>query len=868
MSRRPLAAFLALLLLPLLVGGASPAPVAAAAASGGPPPFIAASAGPEASARIDATVTRTVGGRRVTLPAAVVPALQPGDQVDVRFTDYTRPAARVNYHVDVAFITEAAPQRWLFEKSGPWDELFRNRTGGRRPGPAPVSDLRFTYGKGVAQGIPIFFIVPEDVKTRGMDGVRDYVDAHPTDFKNMSQSANTAVDKYNWFEDFLHSLAIGSLNPLSGGNSVAAIATSLGADPTSVASCYSEGGTQSQVATCIETTLGTVNYQTNINAPTEAQFFGGLVGAATPVRMASYLVSLLSVWQIFLKHGHQEYEYLPTTLDLATPSAPGKPSPQLLMGLKVPALRPPAATSDALFFTIGDPQAATSPPVVVNAAASEGVCARDARLEVPLHLDRTSKYVHDTELEVTPDGRPPYAIPIDPHSLGAPVVPRDALTGADDGGYTVRLDGRFGFEPIVQPDRVLARIAVPRPATWSVAPLPHHEPIAGGTLDVVASSADAPCLSRAEMQIGSAPPIPLKATHLDDRRVELVAALKDVPPGEARVRFYQDDPVHRTMVESASTLAIAPQPAQVTPASAIANIGDPFVALSGNGFEKIAAVRVAGTTYKKDPDATSTFACFSGPPLGGNGAVPGESVSSQLVTSDGSPGEVFVTRLNGPRPALNAPSVTPNVAVHPASDPLAVTLGMSSGELPAQWEVRIRRAGPPRSPCAALNAQTTFGVVPAADVHVENGSQLAAVVHPTDELHDNAFGTLQIQLVDTQTKSTSEWLPLPGTFVREPQVSRILCPADPAAPCTMLGTGLSAIAAIANAQGAFVPPDSSCTASQKGQECLQVPHAAHYTLQLEDAKTTLPVPDAVVTTAAPPAPATTQAPAPTSSAHP
>jgi hypothetical protein len=854
MARRPLAALLAFLLLPLTVG-ATPAP-APTAAPGGAPAFIAASAGPQASARIDATVTRTIGGKRVTLPAAVVPALEPGDQVDVHFTDYMRPAARVNYHVNVAFITEAPPQRWLFEKSGPWDALFperqsrpTGRNARRQPAaPARVSDLRFTYGQGAARGIPIFFIVPEDDKTRGMDGVREYVDAHPTDFKNMSQSANNAADKYNWFEDFLRSLAIGSINPIGSGNSVASIATSLGANPTAVASCYEYGGTQSQVAACIETTLGSVNYQTNINAPTEAQFFGGLVGAATPVRLASYLVALLSVWQIFLKRGHQDYEYLPATLDLATSPAPGKLGAELLMGLKVPALRPPAAVSDALFFTIGDPQAASSPPVAVNGASSQGVCARDPRLQIPLHLDRTSKYVHDTALEVTPDGGAPYAIPIDSHSVAAPVVARDALAGSDDGGFTVRLDGRFGFAPIVQPDRVLARIAVPRAATWSIAPLPHREPIAGGTLDVIASSAAAPCLSRAEMQIGSAPPIDLKATHLDDRRVELVAALKDVPPGEAHVRLYQDDPVHRTMVESSSALAIAAQPAQVTATSAVADLGDPFLALSGSGFEKISGVRIAGTTYTKDPDATSTFACFSGPPLGGNGLEAGESVSAQLLTGDGSPGQVFVTKLAGPRPALLAPTVTPNDAVHPSSDPLAVTLATSGGDLPAQSEIRLRRAGPQRSPCAALNAQGAVGVVPAADMHEQSGSQLSVVVRPADELHDNAFGTLQIQLVDTQTKSESEWLALPGTFVREPQVSRIVCPADPAAPCTMLGTGLSAIAGIANPQGGFVPPGSTCSASQKGQECLEVPHAAHYTLQLEDGKTPFPVPDAAVTT--------------------
>ncbi|HYZ17841.1 MAG TPA: hypothetical protein VE591_15630, partial [Candidatus Acidoferrum sp.] len=706
MRRRLLAACFVLLLVPLVLR----ADTSAVTAAGGQP-FIAASAGPQASSRIDATVTRTIGNKRVTLPAAVVPALKPGDEVHVVFSDYTRPRARVNYHVNVAFITEAPPLRWLYEKSGPWDQLFANRRG-RKPGAAPDPDLSFTYGIGDHRGIPIFFIVPEDEKTRGMDGVRDYVDAHPTDFKNMSESANTAVDRYNWFQDFLHSLAVGSLNPLAGGNAVTAVAASLGADPSTIATCYSQGATQSQVATCIETTLGSVQYQPNINAPTEAQFFGGLVGAAVPTRLASYLVSLLGVWQIFLHTGHQEYEYLPTSLDLATPSSPGGQSDQLLMGLKVPALRPPAASSDALFFTIGDPQAAASPPVVVNGSSATGMCAADSRVDIPLHLDRTSTYVHDTSLVVTPDGHAPYTIPIDPHSISAPTIERSALSGADDGGYTIRLAGRFGFDPVVQPDRVLARIAVPRAATWSVAPFPHRNPIAGRTLDVIASSAAAPCLSQAEMQIGSAPAIPLQIRRLDDRRIELQAALKDIPPGEARIRFYQDDPVGRTEIANAATLAIAAQPAQVDPSTApIAYLGDPFIALNGTGFESISGVRVGGTTYTKVPGSSSTTACFTGPPIGGNGLEAGESISSQLIPKDGSSGEVFVSKLAAPRPVLLPPTVVPNATAHPSSEPLAVELATNGTDLPAQREIRVRRAAPAGSPCDVLRADAGYGVV-------------------------------------------------------------------------------------------------------------------------------------------------------------
>ena len=71
---------------------------------------VTASAGPAAGAHVLATVTRVIGGARVTLPAALVPALQPGDAVDLSFPDYRRPPARVNYHVNAAFITEVTPQ--------------------------------------------------------------------------------------------------------------------------------------------------------------------------------------------------------------------------------------------------------------------------------------------------------------------------------------------------------------------------------------------------------------------------------------------------------------------------------------------------------------------------------------------------------------------------------------------------------------------------------------------------------------------------------------------------------------------------------------------------------------------------------------
>src|SRR5581483_8814270 len=130
--------------------------------------------------------------------------------------------------------------------------LFTTPSHRRGVKPRPPAILHFTYGKGRYRGIPIFFIVPEDGKTRGMDGVRDYVEAHPTDFKDMSVSANEAVERYSWFRDFLQSLSQGSLDPSTSRQRIEDVATSLGAPRETIDACYVPGATQNQIADCVK----------------------------------------------------------------------------------------------------------------------------------------------------------------------------------------------------------------------------------------------------------------------------------------------------------------------------------------------------------------------------------------------------------------------------------------------------------------------------------------------------------------------------------------------------------------------------------------------------------------------------------------
>ena len=96
-------------------------PAGAAGATTGAPFVVTASAGPAAGSHIIATVTRTIGKTSVTLPAALVPALEPGDVVDVDFPDYRRPPSSVNY----------TPQRCVHHRDGPAALAVRTQQCGR-----------------------------------------------------------------------------------------------------------------------------------------------------------------------------------------------------------------------------------------------------------------------------------------------------------------------------------------------------------------------------------------------------------------------------------------------------------------------------------------------------------------------------------------------------------------------------------------------------------------------------------------------------------------------------------------------------------------------------------------------------------------
>jgi hypothetical protein len=191
----------------------------------------------------------------------------------------------------------------------------------------------------------------------------------------------------------------------------------------------------------------------------------------------------------------------------------------------------------------------------------------------------------------------------------------------------------------------------------------------------------------------------------------------------------------------------------------------------------------------------------------------------------------------------------PDAPMHLSTDAVRLMLALRDA-VPPHTTVRLRHAPDRAGPCDAVD--TALGAdLPADDLHQLGNAALEVIVRAGAALGDRAFGRLQVQLVDGDTKRASTWSDVPGVFVRAPAVTRIECPKEPDAICTLLGTDLTSIDAVGDGSGPFVAPDFDCTSAEKGLACVHVPHLAHYVVRLGDRSTLVPLADGLITGAHP-----------------
>jgi hypothetical protein len=807
-------------------------------------PFTITASTGQAGAHVDATVTR----RGVTLPAALVPYLKIGDVVRIDFHDYKKPRASWNYFINVAFISaEGGKPVWLFPRNGDDDALFSKMGNG----PPKRSSVTFTYGKGGLVGVPIFFIVPEDKRAGGMDGVRAYVENDPNDFIKVAVSSNNAVEEQSWLSGFLNGLQNGSIDPLSGQANVENLAASLGANQSAISACYN-GGSKASVTACLYSSMEQVNSSGNFNATTLSGFLGATAGAGMNVSLPISLAakSMLTVWSWFHNHGREQYEYLPTTLQMQTPNQGDEEGTQLLKTVSVPTIRPYGKISDVLFFTIGGSDA--QPPVVERDGPAE-MCGNTLNVAVPFHLSHTSTYVHDLKLVFTPDDAKgtPVVEPLDARLSGDPMLPLQLFEGKSGVAWSVRLHGTYGFDDIDDPlNAPNLLFSLPKHAAWNI----FDETTSadgGSSLDLVADSDAVPCLASVALRQGSGLLAPMQSNPLGSNRVKLHVDFgkNAFVPGPAELVFHQNNPPFLSglpdIVDTQKVLLRGAAPKVTVDAQApVANIGDPAVALNGSHFENVAGVALGGARYMKESGFTSTSACFVGPPIS-NAIAPGASITAQLLLNEKpEAGETFPLTIQGARPVIRSVSIQPASPLYLSTDTIKIVV--TTDQPIAMPHLRIRQANGTSSDCSGVSGFAGVAV-PDAMLFPVGGNELDAIVQMREVLPKTAYGVLSVQATSDTTKSQSNWATLPGTFARAPWITQILCTAKSEDHCEMNGTDLDVIDGIESAPGTYIrPPYASCKAQDQHQECITVPRLAHYALQSLDGAAPIAVPDTLI----------------------
>jgi hypothetical protein len=327
-------------------------------------------------------------------------------------------------------------------------------------------------------------------------------------------------------------------------------------------------------------------------------------------------------------------------------------------------------------------------------------------------------------------------------------------------------------------------------------------------------------------------------------------------PGNAELIFHQNNPPFLpglpdiTDIQTVRIQAKTPTVA-VDANAPVAHIGDTAVALSGSHFEKVVGLRLDGTHYEKAPSSSATNACFIGPPV--SAAITPNAVLSAQFLLDGKSafGQVFPITIQAPRPTIRSVRIEPLKSVYFSNDAVRIIVNIADGSRPIRPALRVRQAFAPTSRCAGLLDEQAARI-PDAAVLPMGESELDATSRMRDVLPKAAYGNLLIQVLDDDTKARSDWTPLPGTFARAPWIDRIRCGAAINQTCALMGTDLGVIGGIPNAAGNDVkPPYAPCTADDPHEECIVVPHLAHYVLQSVDTSIPIDVPDALINAPAP-----------------
>jgi hypothetical protein len=751
----------------------------------------------------------TRGG--VTLPAARVPNLAPGDRLWLR-ADLPREQSE-HYLMVAAFLrgaTNPPPADW-FLRCETWV-------------PKCAKDgLTLTVPKDAQQ--LLVFLAPEtggDFKTL-MDAVR----GRPGAFVRTSQDLNQATLDRARLENYLAAIRVlADSDPARLKEVAPLLARSLAIkvdekclDKMAVAqaSCLTQGretlilndGHSESLAQAL--TSGPAS-DLAMDASNTAQLKSGYYGP--------YIGSLFDIARLLDSFHTAHYQYIPALsgasedrLSLVLNAAPSFHDPKSVLVMTLPAI-----------------ERTQLPPLHV-VEPREVLCARKSPLVLQVEgapLVFATGFAHQMVLQVPlRDGRTLNLPARADAQRGGFVVDSAALehSEARAAGHAT-LAGYWGFDPYEGPQFEIADAEV---MAWNLAPGDESALIVGRLDTVHLRAPSSHCVAGVTLQdaAGHESPLEWHATRTDE--LEVRVPLQDVPAGDLTLLVRQHG-----LAQPATVPLHAYAEASHLESFSI-HAGDTTGVLRGNRLDEVRSLSLRevefapGDLTTRDGHDELTLTAAAAHPAAPLRA--GEAVRAHVVLKDGRELDVRAS-IDPPRPL--AALLDLNAQRYAARGAFEIQLA-APGDVPQDARVTFSlRAQAPGSfsrqeRIEVATADGTSAILDGASGAVSFQNARVAIVSfdPARALGAAASGPVRYRVISGDVNG--DWQAL-ATLVRLPELRNFECPDNPDAPCTLIGSSLfllDAVAADAGFSRAVRVPDGFA-----GQS-LQLPHPAASQLYLK-----------------------------------
>ena len=721
---------------------------------------------------IQMTVTR--GG--LTLPAAEVPDLASGDHLWLKAD--LPPKQEAHYILVAAFLrgsTNPPPGDW-FVRCDTW------------AGRCAREGLSLTVPEGAQQ--MLLFLAPEtggDFKTL-VNAVR----GRPGAFVRTSQELNQASLDRSRLDTYLAAIRrLEESDPAALKNAAPLLARSLAIkvdekclDKLAVlqAACLMQGReslilSDGHSASVTQTLTSGPASDLAMTASSTTQLKSGYYGP--------YIGSIFDIARIFDSFHTAQYQYIPAlasarhdTLHLTLNAAPSFHDPKSVLVVGLPAIE------------------AALPPPLRPADPLLAYCARKPDLELPVDgapLVFSTQYAHDLALYVTVNGA---AIALPAHAdaeHGGVAVDTGSLPALEANGAQATLKGRWGFGAFEGPS---FRLEDARPLGWTLAAGEAANLIVGREATVHLHSGSNSCLKSLALQDAGGAEHRVEWTAKADG-VEARLPLQDVPAGEATLLIQRYGAAGtqrlslRTFAEGSHLERFA------------LHAHDSEGVLRGKRLDQVDHLLLQGEEFVPGTltthDGIDELTLSARNPRSVASWPEGES-TAQVGLRDGRSFPVKAA-IEAPRPA--AQLIARSAERRAGEGELQIQLG-SDQELPqdAQLTFSLRAQSPPAftrdariEVATADDAVSTTLDVGSGSMTLQNSHVAVGSLNVAQALGMSAFGPLHYRLLANGV--AGDWHPL-VTLVRLPVLKALQCPAAAAESCTLTGSNLFLLDAVAS----------------------------------------------------------------------